>query len=549
MKEKVLNRLTNMWRGYVQCALCIAAATLFGACTEWSDHYDGADSAEGGNLTLWQQLKGNPQLSDFCQVLEQTKVFRMHKKTPVSYADLLDGGQSFTIVAPVNGSFNKDSLLQLVQTAQGDSVVERFFVFNHLARSLNSVGAEPKSMFLLNKKHVSMGDGAIEGVRLMNPNIHAKNGVLHIAERPLPYQRNLYEAVCDLPEFSGIGANLRQYEEDEFDADRSVSSGIIEGVPVYVDSVVTEYNRLLQSIGYIDSEDSLYWMVAPTAAGWQKAWDEAAACFQFDEKVLKRDSIQQYWTNRALLDDAIFNTTDQRTFTDSLVSVQYRLHRGSQVSGKPVYHVFQKPFGEGGILKDAERIECSNGVLFKTQEWPFTPEQTYLRPLWSEAEQAQLILNNKDCSYNTRRLASDSISEGAYLQIMPDKATSNWEINFRVNNTLSTAYDVCAVVLPKTINDAANADLRPCKFKATIYYVDVDGTEKSFNCENTQFKNDPERVDTIVLAENFQLPVCNYQQNDIKFSIRLQCSITARETSSYSREMYLDCIYLRPRRN
>ena len=549
MKEKVLNRLTNMWRGYVQCALCIAAATLFGACTEWSDHYDGADSAEGGNLTLWQQLKGNPQLSDFCQVLEQTKVFRMHKKTPVSYADLLDGGQSFTIVAPVNGSFNKDSLLQLVQTAQGDSVVERFFVFNHLARSLNSVGAEPKSMFLLNKKHVSMGDGAIEGVRLTNPNIHAKNGVLHIAERPLPYQRNLYEAVCDLPEFSGIGANLRQYEEDEFDADRSVSSGIIEGVPVYVDSVVTEYNRLLQSIGYIDSEDSLYWMVAPTAAGWQKAWDEAAACFQFDEKVLKRDSIQQYWTNRALLDDAIFNTTDQRTFTDSLVSVQYRLHRGSQVSGKPVYHVFQKPFGEGGILKDAERIECSNGVLFKTQEWPFTPEQTYLRPLWSEAEQAQLILNNKDCSYNTRRLASDSISEGAYLQIMPDKATSNWEINFRVNNTLSTAYDVCAVVLPKTINDAANADLRPCKFKATIYYVDVDGTEKSFNCENTQFKNDPERVDTIVLAENFQLPVCNYQQNDIKFSIRLQCSITARETSSYSREMYLDCIYLRPRRN
>ena len=549
MKEKVLNRLTNMWRGFMQCALCIAAATLFGACTEWSDHYDGADSAEGGNLTLWQQLKGNPQLSDFCQVLEQTKVFRMHKKTPVSYADLLDGGQSFTIVAPVNGSFNKDSLLQLVQTAQGDSVVERFFVFNHLARSLNSVGAEPKSMFLLNKKHVSMGDGAIEGVHLTNPNIHAKNGVLHIAERPLPYQRNLYEAVCDLPEFSGIGANLRQYEEDEFDADRSVSSGIIEGVPVYVDSVVTEYNRLLQSIGYIDSEDSLYWMVVPTAAGWQKAWDEAAACFQFDEKVLKRDSIQQYWTNRALLDDAIFNTTDQRTFTDSLVSVQYRLHRGSQVSGKPVYHVFQKPFGEGGILKDAERIECSNGVLFKTQEWPFTPEQTYLRPLWSEAEQAQLILNNKDCSYNTRRLASDSISEGAYLQIMPDKATSNWEINFRVNNTLSTAYDVCAVVLPKTINDVANADFRPCKFKATIYYVDVDGTEKSFNCDNTQFKNDPERVDTIVLAENFQLPVCNYQQNDIKFSIRLQCSITARETSSYSREMYLDCIYLRPRRN
>lgn len=545
-----MNRLTRVWRSQwcvMRVALCVVTATLVGACSEWTDHYDGAESAEGGNLTLWQQLKANSQLSDFCQVLEQTKVFRMHKKTPVSYADLLDGGQSFTIVAPVNGSFNKDSLLQLVQTAQGDSVVERFFVFNHLARSLNSVGAVPTSMLLLNKKHVALADGTIEGVRLTTPNVHAKNGVLHIAERPLPYQRNLYETLCDLPEFKDLGSNLRQYEEDEFDADRSVSSGIIEGVPVYVDSVVTEYNRMLQTIGYIDSEDSLYWMVAPSAAGWKQAWDEAATYFQYDEKVLKRDSLQQYWTNRALLDDAIFNVNDQRTLTDSLVSVQYR--RGSQVAGKPVYHIFQKPFGQGGILNGAERIECSNGVLFKTQQWPFTPEQTYFRPLWCESEQMQYILNHRDCSYNTRRLVADSISEGGYLQIVPERATSNWELTFRVNNTLSGAYDICAVILPKTINDAANADLRPNKFKATINYVNMDGSEATYNCENTQFKNNPERVDTVVLAENFKLPVCNYGQNDIKFSIRLQCSITARETSSYSREMYLDCIYLRPRRN
>ena len=38
-------------------------------------------------------------------------------------AQLLDGGQSFTVLAPVNGTFNKDSLLRLVQTAVGDSIV------------------------------------------------------------------------------------------------------------------------------------------------------------------------------------------------------------------------------------------------------------------------------------------------------------------------------------------------------------------------------------------------------------------------------------------
>lgn len=522
-------------------------APFFVSCSEWNDHYEG-NGLEQVDQTLWQQLKGNSQLSDFCQVLQETKVFRMHKKTPVSYADLLNSGQSFTVVAPVNGTFNKDSLLQLVQTAQGDSVVERYFVHNHLSRSLNSTGVDAKTMLLLNKKHVTMEEGSIEGVNLTNSNIRAKNGILHVATRPLPYQRSLYETLSDIPELSSIGKVLRQYEEDYFDANSSVSSGIIEGVPVYVDSVVIERNRMLQQIGLINAEDSTYWMVAPTTESWQKAWDEAKKYFKYDQKVLKRDSIEQHWTTRALLDDAIFNITDQRTLVDSLVSVQYLANRTSSTNGKPVYHVFQKPFEYGGILYGTERIECSNGVLFKSQEWPFTPEQTYLRELWSEAEQTFLITNELECSYNTRRIAADSISEGGYLQIVPSRATSNWELTFRVNNTLSGKYDICAVILPKNVVDKTIVDTKPCKFKSVINYVDTMGVEKTFNCNNTQFQNDPERVDTIVLAEAFEFPACNYNQNDIKVSVKIQCSILARETSRYSREMYLDCIYLRPRR-
>ena len=526
----------------------IIPASFLVSCTEWDDHYEG-DHVGTVDQTLWQQLKSNTQLSDFCQVLEQTKIFRMHKKTPVSYADLLNSGQSFTVVAPVNGTFNKDSLLQLVQTAQGDSVVERFFVLNHLSRSLSSIEQDSKKMPLLNKKHVTLEDGSIEGVNLTSYNLRAKNGILHVAARPLPYQRSLYESLSDKEELSSIGKILRQYEEDYFDANSSVSSGIIEGVPIYVDSVVIERNRMLQQIGLINAEDSTYWMIAPTTAGWNEAWNEASKYFVYDTKVLKRDSLQQHWTTRALLDDAVFNLTDQRTLTDSLVSVQYLTYRNLSTNGKPMYHVFQKPFEPGGILYGAEREECSNGVLFKTQQWPFTPEQTYLRELWSEAEQAQLITSNTECTYNPRRLTSKLISEGGYLQIVPRTATSNWEMTFRVNNTLSGKYDICAIILPKKIADVSLTDSKPCKFKAVINYVDTLGTAKTFNCNNKQFQSDPERIDTIVLAEAFEFPVCNYNQNDIKVSIKLQCSILARETSRYSREMLLDCIYLRPRRN
>jgi hypothetical protein len=77
--------------------------------------------------------------------------------------------------------------------------------------------------------------------------------------------------------------------------------------------------------------------------------------------------------------------------------------------------------------------------------------------------------------------------------------------------------------------------------------VDEDNIPQSFNCGNTQFQSDPARVDTVVLAEAFHFPTCNYDQNEVKVTLKLQCSILARETSRFSREMYLDCIYLRPR--
>ena len=111
--------------------LGIAGAGSVASCSDWDDHYDGADS-ESSNISLWQQISSNPELSDFAEVLEQTKVFRQHKKSSMSYAEILNGGQSFTVMASVNGTFNKDSLLALVQTANGDSAVEKNFVKNHL---------------------------------------------------------------------------------------------------------------------------------------------------------------------------------------------------------------------------------------------------------------------------------------------------------------------------------------------------------------------------------------------------------------------------------
>ena len=121
-------------------------------------------------------------------------------------------------------------------------------------------------------------------------------------------------------------------------------------------------------------------------------------------------------------------------------------------------------------------------------------------------------------------------------------------MTFKLENTLAGAYDICAIILPASVYNP-NAQLKPCKFTAEINYVDENGAAKSFDCGNVKFVNNAARVDTLLLAENFTFPVCNYDQTNMKFTVKLKCNILARETKDYSREMFLDCIYLRPRKS
>ena len=126
------------------------------------------------------------------------------------------------------------------------------------------------------------------------------------------------------------------------------------------------------------------------------------------------------------------------------------------------------------------------------------------------------------CNTISQRVVADSISEDSYLRIIPLTSTTNWELSFRVNNTLSAEYDVCAIILPKSVKEIDNPNLRPCKFKATINYVDEEGVSQTFKCNNDKtFQNDPLRVDTVVLAEAFRFPSCNYDQDDFYSFIRI----------------------------
>lgn len=520
------------------------------ACTDWDDHYDGT-VADGGDLTLWQQMRQNSELSDFCEVLEHTKLFRMHKKTKASYAEILNSGQSFTVMAPVNGTFNKDSLIALTETAQGDSVVEKFFVKNHIARSANSTTATEKTIHMMNDKRVTLVPGSINGITVKQGNIHAKNGILNVMAKQLPYYYNLYEQMTDRDEYKTVGDFIRSYDREEFDEANSVQNGTVDGVPVYIDSVMIERNDFLTYYlgAKLASEDSTYWMVVPKGAGWQKAFDQAKACFNYPTTEAKADSLQLLRTYNAMFTDAIFTMTTQKNPTDSLRSLSYN-------SYYPEYSVFRKPFAPGGLLDGATQTTSSNGVLYETDDYRLDPTQTYNRKIEQEAEYSIYIINNEKCSYTSRSLSADSISREGYLDIQPSSNTANWSVKFRLSGVKSTTYDVCVVLLPQNITDP-NADAKPYQFKADIGYVEANGAKKSYSCSWTDDKNkkqtkfnanNPLCVDTVVLARDFVFPTCNiYDATNDNFYLTLTCSMSAAENKKYSRPIYIDCILLKPK--
>ncbi len=523
------------------CGLIIAgAAWTFTACSDsWDDHYDVAET--NGTESIYQLIKDNPQLSDFMKVLEATHIYNNSKRTPVSYAQLVNADQTLTVWAPVNGTFNVDSLLQICQTAKGDSVVSRHFVMNHIAHNLYNMNAETsENVRMLNDKFLKLTPKSLYNASVVGNdyNIPALNGLLHVVGDDAQYTYNIYEGMTTELAYSHIGDFLKKYEKLELDEERSIQADVVDGMKVYSDSVIVIENNLFRVFDKIMEEDSLYGMLVPDKATWDRVYNEAKAYFNYGS-IEKADSVSEYWTNVSLIRDLIFNRNVQRSETDSIFTTSY-----SPLTWP--YHVYYQPFAEGGYF-DHNNIEdsllCSNGYIYHLKEWPFTPQQLYFQPINVQGEREANLTAYKDCTLNYRMAIGDTISGNGYLDIVPRASTSNWTATFEVRNTLSGTYNIYAVILPKTVYLANSRDFKPNKFKATLNYMDENGEQQSI-AFNKEISNNAYKVDSVLIGQ-FTFPVCNYQQQEATVSLQLQCSITNRQTN-FSREMFLDCIYLKP---
>ena len=177
-------------RNYIFKALLLVAVPFaglaFSACSdEWDDHYNPDESQISGE-SLWQAIEGNPELSNFANVVKAT-----------GYDKALGGSQSFSVFAPVNDDFTAEQAQKLIDTYQkeksagtrnNDNSTIKEFIQNHIALYNHSVSTESTdSLTMMNGKYQVLSSNSFAGHNLLSKNQAYANGILYTIDGEASY--------------------------------------------------------------------------------------------------------------------------------------------------------------------------------------------------------------------------------------------------------------------------------------------------------------------------------------------------------------------------
>ena len=260
------------------------------SCTDYIDYNTVPEAIDpAADKTLWENISANDNLSDFASVLQR-----------VGYDKVLNTPGAYTVWAPINGSFDMDSLSQV-----SDAKVEKEFLRNviasytHRENDLNDT-----IVYMLNGKLLKFSnkntpalsfDGQSILPNSINPavfNYPSVNGLLYNVTVPAAFRYNGYEYISEAADIANSMATyVKKYETIILDEASSIKGDIIDGVQHYDDSVVIVTNTLIEDNlrSQINNEDSTYTVLIPTDEAWEEAYKRISSYYKYIPKIAYQD--------------------------------------------------------------------------------------------------------------------------------------------------------------------------------------------------------------------------------------------------------------------
>ena len=557
--------MKSIYQNTVKAGLLGAAVLLgFTACTD--DHFDIQPSTVSGSNTIWQNVEANADLDSVAMILRRCKVMKSQtdKSAKQTYAELLATSQQLTAWLPKNGTFNAKQYLDELDSAavlrakdemagtRAEYDVANRFARNHIARFNYESNMGEQRIALMNSKIVNYnaGEGTFNGVKLdaANANILSSNGMLHVLDGESQFAYNIFERLQVDSRFAKIYGDIDKYNVYTFSASSSTQGSMNHnGSMEYVDSVWSRTNSLMSDawLTKLTDEDSLFVSVIPTDAAYEAARQKIHGLFKYAKNYnYAWDASKRDWTNKGT--NALkFNTDSLTTYnvtsrilSASSFSVGYNSEGPVTTSNPQAFlnHVLTadslnsnarlviynkdkgnvNPIFDGQTADDA--IKASNGYIFAVDNYNYDPSYSFIQKMninghntsqvtGSTSEQAQYVTldkENQNAEVNVDALGADN-----FYYYFPVSGNSQLNIDFKLNNVLSTKYKISIVLLPNRVNinnirteeDGTVIEEKPV--------FDVQIRDDKGSVIGTAVKNvsvDQDKVEKKVLWEAFEFP-------------------------------------------
>lgn len=542
-------------------------ACFFSSCSDFSSYNSVVESSNpSADRTLWENISAKEELSDFAQILQA-----------VGYDAVLNAPTTYTVWAPVNGTFNKDSIMALTQDAKTKKKVIEQFVYDHMA-NYSHLESDPNDtvVYMLSKKLIRFSGKNTNSLTFDGKAINwgddafntpSSNGILYTLNGMVPFRPNAYENIFSDKSQYGIAdshfnAYVKRYERIVLDKDASVKGEIVNGNQVYDDSVTVTTNSFVTSYSHLNAElnneDSLYTIIIPTDAAWQKAYDKIKSYYNYITPI-KYQNLSSTSTdfagkkggtcpttstgkatilsasagvdanNAATLSAAPSDAEIQDTkayWIDSIAkrwivrnsafSENNRKYNSKLVSGTAFTEEDTLFSTSGNKLTGLQQLDkvtvlrqkLSNGHARVISEYPFRASETYApviktripgRVVSTSGYGAETItLERRFFDDKFCKLDDDEVNLKYVRASLPEGSNYAPEMDFYLPDVLSTTYDIYAVVVPAIVDGSP----LPYTLRFDLHYTDANNQPQTGRFDGETLHTTIAKISKVKAFEN-----------------------------------------------
>ncbi|MBN2765682.1 MAG: fasciclin domain-containing protein [Paludibacteraceae bacterium] len=506
------------------------------ACNEsWEEHYQSKTTSVKSELNLYEYIKSKSEFSIFADMIQLS-----------GFDKVLSSSQTYTVWVPNNKALQNFNL--------ADTVAVTNIVKNHITRFLySSAGLDFVPVNMLSKKIINFerhNNAFVFGSsKLVSDEVLAKNGIIHILDTFVPYSYNVWEFIGRTPGLDSLRAFLYAQSEYVFDEEASIEIGTNEFNQAIYDSVITFSNPILDKIGALYLEDSLYAAILPDNNAWNLIYNKVKQNF----RVLPEaggEALQKLYTQQAIVEDLVFRLPDLKTditLADSLMATSGSVFKPSEY-----------------LFVNAKKHELSNGIAYVTDSLRFKASDAWQKNIRVEAETSEY---GRTYDYSNLYLRSGAgsgfeVSKNRYLMVECTSPMTPGAVTFPIPNTLAGKYRIYCVFVPSNIVLASDT-LRKYKVQFNVSYVSnsgkpvlnaaVSSTNKiitTAGAKAADFQTLPAEVTKMFVTE-IDLSYCNIltkesTNSDITVKLKVSSSAKVTETVRFDRSMRIDYIVLEP---